>query len=123
VDPTWSPDGQFVVYSGPDIGTAFTLKAVTPQSAVHPLPSLTLTRGARHVAFLPDAHSLVLLRGEIQHKNLWLINLETGVERQLTHLPADFDVRDFDISPDARELILERVQQRSHVTLLDLPHQ
>jgi Tol biopolymer transport system component len=123
VDPAWSPDGQFVVYSGPDIGTTFTLKAVTPQSAAHPLPDLTLTRGARHVAFLPNAHSLVLLRGEIQHKNLFLINLETGVERQLTSLPADFDVRDFDISPDAHELILERVQQRSDVTLLDLPRQ
>jgi Tol biopolymer transport system component len=123
VDPAWSPDGQFVVYSGPDIGTTFTLKAVTPQSAAHPLPDLTLTRGARHVAFLPNAHSLVLLRGEIQHKNLWLTNLETGVERQLTNLPADFDVRDFDISPDAHELILERVQQRSDVTLLDLPRQ
>lgn len=123
VDPVWSPDGQFVVYSGPDIGTTFALKAVTPQSAAHSFPSFTLTRGARHVAFLPATHSLVLLLGEIQHKNLWLINLETGVERPLTNLPANFDVRDFDISPDAHELILERVQQRSDVTLLDLPRQ
>ncbi len=39
------------------------------------LPPLTLTRGARHIAFLPGGRALVLLRGEIQHKNLWLINL------------------------------------------------
>jgi Tol biopolymer transport system component len=81
---------------------------------------LTLTRGARHIAFLPGGRALVLLRGEIQHKNLWLINLDTGTERQLTNLPPDFDIRDFDISPDGRELILERVQDLSDIALLDL---
>jgi dipeptidyl aminopeptidase/acylaminoacyl peptidase len=88
---------------------------------VHPLPALTLTRGARHLAFLPGGQTLVFLRGEILHKNLWLIDLETGAERQLTHLAPDFDIRDFDISPDGRDVVLERVQERANVVLLDLP--
>lgn len=122
VDPSWAPDGRFVVYSGPDIGTTFTLKAVTaPAGTAHPLPALTLTRGARHFAFLRGGRELVLLRGEIQHKNLWLIDLQTGAERQLTNLTPDFDIRDFDISPDGQEIVLERVQERSDVVLLDLP--
>jgi len=121
VDPAWAPDGSFVVYSGPDIGTKFSVKAVTAAAAPYPLPSLTLTRGARHLAFLPGKRTLVLLRGEIQHKNLWLIDLATGAERQLTNLPPDFDVRDFDISRDGREVVLERVQEHSTVVLLDLP--
>ena len=62
----------------------------------------------------------MFLRGEIQHKNLWLIDLETGAERQLTNLPSDFDIRDFDVSPDGREVVLERLQERSNVVLLDL---
>ncbi len=121
VDPAWAPDGRFVVYSGPDIGTTFSVKAVTANAAAHPLPALTLTRGARHLALLPGGRALVLLRGEIQHKNLWLIDLQSGAERQLTNLPPDFDIRDFDISPDGREVVLERVQERSDVALLDLP--
>jgi len=121
VDPSWAPDGRFVVYSGPDIGTTFSVKAVTAEAAAHPLPALTLTRGARHLAFLSGGRALVLMRGEIQHKNLWLIDLETGAERQLTNLALDFDIRDFDISPDGREVVLERVQERSDVVLLDLP--
>ncbi|HLZ12149.1 MAG TPA: hypothetical protein VKP58_06135 [Candidatus Acidoferrum sp.] len=121
IDPTWAPDGRFVVYSGPDIGTTFKIKSATAEAAVHSLPELTLTRGARHLGFLAGARTLVLLRGDIQHKNLWLIDLETGAERQLTTLPPDFDVRDFDISPDGREVILERFQERSDVLLLDLP--
>jgi dipeptidyl aminopeptidase/acylaminoacyl peptidase len=87
------------------------------------LQDVTLTRGARHLAFLPGGRALVLLRGEIQHKDLWVIDLETGAERQLTHLTPEFDIRDFDISSDGREVVIERVQERSNVVLLDLPRQ
>jgi Tol biopolymer transport system component len=121
VDPAWAPDGQFLLYSGPDIGTKFSVKAVTAAAIAHPMPALTLTRGARHLTLLPGGRALVFLRGEIQHKNLWLIDLETGAERQLTSLTPDFDIRDFDISPDGREVVLERVQEHSDVMLLDLP--
>jgi Tol biopolymer transport system component len=123
VDPAWAPNGQFVVYSGPDIGTTFSVKAVTAGAAEHRLPALTLTRGARHLAFLPGGRELIFLRGEIQHKNLWLVDLKTGAERQLTNLAPDFDIRDFDISPDGREVVLERVQGHSDVVMLDLPQQ
>ena len=67
-----------VVYSGPDIGTTFSVKAVTADPIPHPLPALTLTRGARHLAFLPGGRALLLLRGDMQHKDHWLIDLATG---------------------------------------------
>jgi len=121
LDPTWAPDGRFVVYSGPDVGTTFSVKAVTSEAAAHPLPTLRLTRGARRLVFMPGGRMLVLLRGEIQHKDLWVVDLETGTERQLTTLSPDFDIHDFDISPDGREVVLERVQEHSDVVLLDLP--
>jgi len=121
VDPTWVADGRFVVYTGPDIGTTFSVKAVTAEAAAQRLPELTLTRGARHLALLRGGRALVFLRGEIQHKNVWLMDLETGAEQQLTNLAPDFDTHDFDISPDGREVVLERVQDRSNVVLLDLP--
>jgi Tol biopolymer transport system component len=120
VDPVWSPDGEIVVFSGPDIGTTFPMKAVTAAAAAHPLPKMTLTRGARHVAFMPGRRALVVARGDIQHKNLWLIDLDTGAEQQLTNLAPDFEMRDFDISPDGRELVLEQVQEHSDIVLLEL---
>jgi tricorn protease-like protein len=60
-------------------------------------------------------------RGDIQHKDLWLIDLKTGAGRQLTNLGPDFEIRDFDTSPEGREVALERVQEGSDVALLDLP--
>jgi len=135
-DLKYGPDFQHFDYVNPDAPKGgelrlsgiqtydtlnpYTLKGVTAEAAAHPLPALTLTRGARHLAFLPGGRALVFLRGEIQHKNLWLVDLETGAERQLTNLPADFEIGDFDISPDGREVVLERVQERSDVVLLDL---
>ncbi len=98
-DAAWSDDGTVAVYSGPDVGTTFPLKAVTATGEASSLPVLTLTRGARHVAFLPGGRTLAVLRGEMGHKNLWLIDLTTGAERQLTDFGPDFTVRDFDISP------------------------
>ena len=120
VDPVWAPDGSFLVYSGPDIGTTLSLKSVTPEGKPYTLPPVKLTRGARHLAFLPGRRSLVVLRGDLQHKNLWLIDWKTGMEQQLTNLPADFEINDFDISPDGHEIVLERVQDRSDIVMLDL---
>jgi len=64
---------------------------------------------------------MVFLQGEIQHKNLWIVDLETGALQQLTHMPAEFDVRDFDLSTDGAEAILERAQARSDVVVIDRP--
>jgi Tol biopolymer transport system component len=121
VDPTWSPDGELVVFSGPDIGTTLEVKARKADGSPYPLPRLMLTRGARHLSFMPGRRSLVVLRGELQHKDLWLIDLETGAEHQLTDLAPDFTVRDFDVSPDGREIVLEQVQQHSDIVLLEIP--
>jgi len=120
-DPAWSPDGDIVAYSGADVGTTFPVKAVKADASAYRLPALTLTRGARHLSFMPQRRALVVLRGEIRHKNLWLIDLETGVERQVTDLAPDFEVRDFDVSPDGREIVLEQAQQHSDVVLIELP--
>jgi len=120
IDPLWSPDGRFLVYSGPDVGTTFPLRAAAADGRPYPLPGLILTRGARRVAFLRDARSLVILRGEIEHKNFWLVDLETGAERQLTNLAGDFVIKDFDVSADGREIVFDRVQENSDLALIDL---
>jgi hypothetical protein len=88
---------------------------------VHPLPDLTLTRGARDLPFLlPGGQGLLFLRGNLQHKDLSVMDLETGAERRLISLPADFDVSDFDVSSDGCEVVFDRVQENSNVVLLDL---
>ena len=122
-DPLWSPDGRTLVYSGPDIGTTFTVRSTSFGASSRAIPPLTLTRGSRHAVFLSERHALVLLRGEIRHKDLYEVDLDTGHERALTHVGPDFTITDFDISPDGRTVLLERSQENSNIVLLKVQGQ
>ncbi len=119
-DPVWSPSGTFVAFSGADIGTTFAVSAVTPDGRPYHLGhDLRLTRGARRLVFTREGR-LVVLKGEINHKDLSLIDLATQDEQPLTDVPRQVDIRDFDISADGTEVVLERSQEDSDVVLFEL---
>lgn len=119
IDPSWSPDGHFLVYSGPDVGTTFPLRAAAADGRAYPMPSLVLTRGARRVAFFRGTNTLLVLRGPIEHKDFWLIGLADGAERQLTHVTSDTAIGDFDVSADGNEIVFDRSQANSDLVLID----
>lgn len=119
LNPVWSPDGKYLVYSGADVGMRFPLRATAPDGRPYGMASLILTRGARRVAFAPNSGSLVILRGEIAHKNFWLLNPQTGAERQLTDLPSSYVIGDFDVSPDGTQIIFDRLQDSSSIALIE----
>ena len=122
IDPVWSPDGRLLVYSGADVGTTFPLRAAAADGRPYPLPTVMLTRGARRVAFLRDSHTLVILGGEIVHKDFSLLDLWTGTQRMLAKLPADFVIGDFDVSPDGSEIVFDRVTTSSDLALIERTH-
>jgi Tol biopolymer transport system component len=119
LNPVWSNDGKYLFYSGADVGTNFPLRALGPDGRPYGMPSLILTRGARRVVFSSNSESLIILRGEIGHKNFVLWNPKTGAERQLTDLPGNFTIGDFDVSPDGQEIIFDRVQETSGIALIE----
>jgi Tol biopolymer transport system component len=119
IDPVWSPDGQFLVYSGADVGTTFPLRAAAADGRPHPLPSVMLTRGARRVAFFRDSQTLIILAGEVGHKDFRLLDLRTGAQRILAYLPSDFVINDFDVSPDGSEILFDRVQVNADLVLIE----
>lgn len=118
LDPVWSPDGKFFVYSGADVGTTFPLRAADPDGRPFGMSSLILTRGARRVAFAGNSGSLVILRGEIGHKNFWMLDPRSGASRQLTDLPSNYAIGDFDVSPDGSEIVFDRQQENSSIALI-----
>ena len=83
------------------------------------LPTVMLNRGARRVAFFRDPQTLVILGGEIVHKNFSLLDLRTGAQRTLAKLPSDFVIRDFDISVNGSEIVFDRVQVNSDLALIE----
>ena len=121
IDPIWDPSGQFLVYSGADVGTTFSVKAVNADGTPRQLPNMFLTRGARRLAFLDGEDALVTLKGDVSNKEFWLVDLKTGRERQLTNLGRGFAIGDFDVSADGREIIFDRAREESDIVLFDLP--
>ncbi len=121
-DPIWDPSGRFLIYSGADVGTTFPVKAVSADGAPFPLRNLILTRGARRLAFLGE-DALIIMKGNVSHKDFWHLDLKTGLERQLTNLGRGFTIGDFDISPDGREIVFDRIREESDIVLFDRPGQ
>jgi Tol biopolymer transport system component len=119
-DPTWAPSGRFLVYTGADVGTNLYVKAVRADGTPHHLTEIRLTRGARRLAFLGGDDALVVLRGDISHKEFWVVDLQTGRERQLTRLGREFVIGDFAVSPDGREITFDRSLEESDVILIEL---
>jgi serine/threonine protein kinase/Tol biopolymer transport system component len=119
VDPAWSPDGEYFVYSGAQVATTFPLRASAPDGRPYNMPGLILTIGARRVAFARNSGALVFLRGGIDRKDFWQLNPRTGAERQLTDLPAGFAIGDFDVSPDGTEIVFDRVEESSSLVLIE----
>ena len=120
-NPVWSPDGRFLVYSGVEVGTTFPLKAMTADGKPYSIPELTLSRGANRFSFLPGQPVLLVLKGDVWHKNFWSVDLITGLQRQLTNFSREFLINDFDVSPDGKEIIFSRLKENSNIILIDLP--
>jgi Tol biopolymer transport system component len=103
------------------------VKAVTPEGKPFALPTIQMTRtGSRGAMsspyrFLPDGKSLVMLDGEWLRPNFFLVNLETGARRQLTDLRPGRSTRSFDVSPDGKTVLFDRVQENSDIVLIELP--
>ncbi len=119
--PTWSPDGRFILYSGAPRARSAPLRAVTPDGAPHPLPPLAVDRVGDSYRFLPDGRRVVVKLGGFRRQDFWLYDLASGERRRLTRLRPGESLRRFDVSPDGRRLVFERVRENSDVVLIELP--
>ncbi len=124
--PAWSPDGRYILFAEYVQGPTMQVRAVTSEGQSVGLPVIRFTRPGTRVMssayrFLPDGKSLVLLEGEWRTPQFWLVNLETGNRRQLTDLRPGRATRSFDVTPDGKRILFDRVQENADIVLIDLP--
>jgi len=120
-NPVWSPDGRLILYYFAPQGALFPLRAISPDKKPFKLPDVSSRGEGGRFRWLPDGKSFVVLQGAYRNQNFYLVNIDTGVRRQLTDLKPGSFLRNFDISPDGKQIVFDRIQENSDVVLIDLP--
>jgi len=133
-DPVWSPNGDFIVYTGPFSGATATaraagapLKAVRLDGTKYDLARVPGTGGlSEDLRVSPEGYRFLsqtrlVYRPRPEALDFWLFDLVTGAQRQITRLSNKGNVRGFDVTPDGTQLVFDRIRQNSDIVLIDLP--
>jgi len=118
--PLWSPDGKFILYSGQQGGGEFEVRAITPEKSSVPLPAISVVYNKGNpYRFLPGKNALIVLEG-VRKQDFYWVDLSTGKRRALTDLQPGYRVQNFDVSPDGKLIIFDRLRDNADVVLMEL---
>jgi len=119
LNPVWSPDGNLIAYAGPNVSAFAPLLGIRPDGTPVSLPSIQLRRDGERVRFAEDGKALIYMQGELRAQNFWRLDLVTMSTRQLTHFKQRDTMRTFDVTPDGKRIIFDRLRDNSDVVLID----
>jgi serine/threonine protein kinase/Tol biopolymer transport system component len=121
LNPVWSPDGSLIVYAGTNVRTFAPLLAVRPDGTSVELPQIILRRLGELVRFLPDGKSLIYMGGLLASQDFWLLDLASMKSRPLARVQNRAAMRTFDVTPDGKQIVFDRLRENSQVVMIDLP--
>ena len=104
-------------------GTSRVLKAITSHGESFPLPEppIFVRLGSDHCRFVPGTNSMVVAisrgdphverRTHLRGQEFWLLDLKTRRLRQLSRLHSVFAMKGFDVSPDGKQILFDRIRE------------
>jgi serine/threonine protein kinase len=119
-NPVWSPNDNLIAYAGPNVSAYEPLLAIRPDGTPVQLPPIQVRREGERVRFAPDGKSLIYMQGELRSQNFWRLDLTTLTSRPLTRLQQRDTMRTFDVTPDGKRIVFDRLRDNSDIVLIDL---
>jgi Tol biopolymer transport system component len=120
LNPEWSPDGSLIVYSEANVAGATPVRAVRAEGGQADLPPIQVRPAGERYRFLPNGKGLIYMQGGFASQDFYLLDLATMKSRQLTHLSNPETMRTFDITPDGKQIVFDRLRENSDIQLIDL---
>jgi Tol biopolymer transport system component len=121
LDPVWSPSGELIVYTGPQVNAFAPARAVRPDGTPVELPPLEILVSSPRIRFLPDGRGLIHMKTSKNfHQDFWLLDLSTMEDRRLSRLDDAGTINTFDITPDGTQIVFDRLRDHSDIVLIDL---
>ena len=79
-----------------------------------------MLRHGERARFLPDGAGLVYMSGSHPSQDFWLLDLATMESRQLTRLDQGAAMYTFDVTPDGKRIVFDRLNENSDIVLIEL---
>jgi hypothetical protein len=112
-----------IVYEGQQAANALLLAVHPDGTAVSNFPKIVVPAGGRgRSRFLSDGR-LVYMQGLTGTQDFFQLDLATYKIRQIAHLLSPATVNTFDVTPDGKRIVFDRVREQSEIRLIDLPKQ
>ena len=110
------------MYSGPQVYSGLShVLGVRPDGAPVELPLIEIFAHGKRVRFLPDGGGLIYMKSSANyHQDFWLLDMATMENQQLTQLDDAGTINAFDITPDGRRIVFDRLRDHSDIVLIDL---
>ena len=123
LNPVWSPNGNLIVYTGTNVRSGAPLLAIHPDGSKTDFPAIIVRRLGERARFVRDGNSLVYMQGLGTSQDFWLLDLATMKSRVLTRLQNRGAMRTFDITPDGKQIVFDRLRENSDVVLIEVPNE
>jgi Tol biopolymer transport system component len=110
-----------IAYAGANVGFYAPLLAVRPDGTPVGLPAIGLNRNGERLRFAPTGDAIVYMQGQNALQDFWSLDVDTKKTHRLTHLNNPAAMRTFDITPDGKQIVFDRLRENSDIVQIDLP--
>jgi len=131
INPVWSPDGSLIVYAAASVSGRQLLAGVRPDGTPVELPQIQVAPDTQGHRFLPKGKGIVFRQPSLGSSpgfaatggafDIWLQDLDSKTKTHLAHLTGRYATLSFDITPDGKRIVFDRVNDNSDIVLIDIP--